>query len=55
MIPGELCDSIRSNEFDQMYINGDQHLDNWKREESTYKVKMIEETFFYKMVNINEL
>lgn len=54
-ILGKLYDSIRSNEFDQIYINGDHHLDNWKREESTYKVKLIEGTFFNKMFNISEL
>ncbi len=51
----KLYDSIRSNEFDQIYINGDHHLDNLRRDESTFKVKMIEETFFNKMFNISEL
>ena len=48
-------DSVRSSEFDQIYINGDHHFDNMRTGEDTFKVKLIEETFFKQMFNISEL
>lgn len=51
----KLYDGVRSAEFDQIYINGDHHFDNIRTGEDTFKVKLIEETFFKKMFNISEL
>ncbi|RZK13170.1 MAG: site-specific DNA-methyltransferase [Flavobacterium sp.] len=51
----KLYDGVRSSEFDQIYINGDHHFDNIRTGRDTFKVKLIEETFFKKMFNISEL
>jgi len=51
----KIYDGIRSSEFDQIYINGDHHFDNMRTGEDTFKVKLIEETFFKQMFNISEL
>lgn len=51
----KLYDGIRSAEFDQIYINGDHHFENIRTGEDTFKVKLIEETFFKQMFNISEL
>jgi adenine-specific DNA-methyltransferase len=48
-------DSQRTKEFDQIFINGDHHLENLRQEGDQFKVKMIEETFFKKMFNETEL
>jgi adenine-specific DNA-methyltransferase len=48
-------DSQRTKEFDQIFINGDHHLENLRQEGDLFKVKMIEETFFKKMFNETEL
>jgi adenine-specific DNA-methyltransferase len=48
-------DSQRTKEFDQIFINGDHHLENLRQEGDHFKVKMIEETFFKKMFNETEL
>ncbi len=50
-----LFESERTSEFDQIYINGDHNLTNFRTGEDQFKVKMIEETFFNKMFNVNEL
>lgn len=50
----KLYDGVRSSEFDQIYINGDHHFDNIRTGGDTFKVKLIEETFFKKMFNIME-
>lgn len=51
----KIYDSVRSLEFDQIYINGDHHFDNMRTGEDQFKVKLIEETFFKKMFNISKL
>lgn len=51
----KLYDGVRSAEFDQIYINGDHHFENIRTSEDTFKVKLIEETFFKQMFNISEL
>lgn len=51
----KIYDSVRSSEFDQIYINGDHHFNNMRTGEDTFKVKLIEETFFKQMFNISEL
>ncbi|MFM1753789.1 MAG: hypothetical protein RLZZ236_728 [Bacteroidota bacterium] len=48
-------DSQRTKEFQQIYINGDHHLENFKSEGDQFKIKLIEETFFKKMFNEIEL
>ena len=51
----KIYDTVRSMEFDQIYINGDHHIDNLRQGEDSFKVKLIEETFFKKMFNVTEL
>jgi adenine-specific DNA-methyltransferase len=48
-------DSQRTKEFQQIYINGDHHLENLRSEGDSFKIKLIEETFFKKMFNEIEL
>lgn len=48
-------DSQRTREFQQIYINGDHHLENLRTEGDSFKIKGIEETFFKKMFNEIEL
>jgi adenine-specific DNA-methyltransferase len=48
-------DSQRTKEFQQIYINGDHHLENFKSEGDNFKIKLTEETFFKKMFNEIEL
>lgn len=48
-------DSQRTKEFQQIYINGDHHLENFKSEGDQFKIKLIEETFFKMMFNEIEL
>jgi len=50
-----LFESERTSEFQQIYINGDHNLTNFRTGEDQFKVKMIEETFFNKMFNVNVL
>src|SRR5690606_25141660 len=40
----KLYDSVYSREFDQIYINGDHHFQNFRTGEDKFKVKLIEET-----------
>ena len=51
----KIYNNPRCKEFDQIYINGDHHFDNIRTGEDTFKVKLIEETFFKQMFNISEL
>lgn len=48
-------DSHRTKDFQQIYINGDHHLENLRSEGDSFKIKLIEETFFKKMFNETEL
>ncbi len=48
-------DSQRTKEFQQIFINGDHHLENFRSEGDQFKIKLIEETFFKKMFNEIEL
>ncbi len=48
-------DSQRTKEFQQIFINGDHHLENLRSEGDSFKIKLIEETFFKKMFNETEL
>jgi adenine-specific DNA-methyltransferase len=51
----KLYDSVRSSEFDQIYINGDHHFENVRAGNDQFKVKLIEESFFKLMFNQAEL
>ncbi len=51
----KLYDSVRSAEFDQIYINGDHHFENARTGDDQFKVKLIEESFFKLMFNQTEL
>lgn len=51
----KLFESERTSEFQQIYINGDHNLSNFRTSQDQFKVKMIEETFFNKMFNVNNL
>jgi adenine-specific DNA-methyltransferase len=48
-------DSQRTTEFQQIYINGDHHLENFRVDGEQFKIKLIEETFFKRMFNEQEL
>ena len=37
--------SVRDSEFDVIYVNGDNNLENMKRPDETWKVRLIEEDF----------
>ena len=37
--------SVRDSEFDAIYVNGDNNLENMKRPDETWKVRLIEEDF----------
>jgi adenine-specific DNA-methyltransferase len=40
---------VFDGEFDIIYVNGDNNLSNFKKEEESWKVRLIEEEFFNKM------
>lgn len=44
--------SVRDNEFDYIYVNGDNNLENLRTEEDTWKVVLIEQEFNKQMFNI---
>ena len=43
--------SVRDNEFDIIYVNGDNNLDNLRTDEDTWKVMLIEQEFNKQMFN----
>ena len=43
--------SVRDNEFDTIYVNGDNNLENLRTEEDTWKVVLIEQEFNIQMFN----
>jgi adenine-specific DNA-methyltransferase len=51
----KLYDTVRSSEFDQIYINGDHHFENVRAANDQFKVKLIEDAFFKLMFNSSEL
>jgi adenine-specific DNA-methyltransferase len=51
----KLYDTIRSSEFDQIFINGDHHFENVRSKDDQFKVKLIEDAFFKLMFNSSEL
>lgn len=47
--------STRDSEFDRIYVNGDNNLQNLKGEEQQWKVSLIEEEFHKRMFDVQEL
>lgn len=47
--------NVNDREYDLIYVNGDHHLDNFRKDESRWKVQLIEETFFKNMFDLNTL
>lgn len=43
--------SVRDNEYDAVYVNGDNNLDNLRTDEDTWKVVLIEQEFNKQMFN----
>lgn len=48
-------DGTRTREFQQIFINGDHHLENIRVEGDQFKIRLIEETFFKKMFDETDL
>ncbi|MBN8684034.1 MAG: site-specific DNA-methyltransferase [Chitinophagales bacterium] len=48
-------DGTRTREFQQIFINGDHHLENLRVAGDQFKIKLIEETFFKKMFDETDL
>jgi adenine-specific DNA-methyltransferase len=46
---------VFDGEFDIIYVNGDNNLANFKKEEETWKVRLIEEEFFNKMFDVKDI
>lgn len=46
---------INESEFDIIYINGDNNLANFKKDEENWKVRLIEEEFFNKMFDVKDI
>lgn len=47
--------STRDSEFDRIYVNGDNNLQNLQGEEESWKVSLIEEEFHKRMFDVQEL
>lgn len=47
--------SIRDSEFQRIYVNGDNHLENLKNGEDKWKVVLIEEEFMKRMFDIQDV
>jgi len=45
----------RDMEFDLIYVNGDNHLENLRRPDETWKVRLIEEEFMRLMFDVQDL
>lgn len=45
----------KDQEFDLIYVNGDNNLENIRREDETWKVRMIEEDFFRLMFDVEDI
>lgn len=46
---------VFDGEFDTIYVNGDNNLANFKKEEESWKVRLIEEEFFNKMFDVKDI
>ncbi|HZW78617.1 MAG TPA: site-specific DNA-methyltransferase [Flavobacteriaceae bacterium] len=51
----KLYETVRTSEFDQIYINGDHHFNNFRVEPERFKVKMVEQEFFKRMFEMKGL
>ena len=45
----------RDREFDLIYVNGDNNLENLRRPDESWKVRLIEETFQTLMFDVQEV
>lgn len=45
----------RDSEYDLIYVNGDNHIENLKMGESKWKVRLIEEEFKKRMFDVNDI
>jgi adenine-specific DNA-methyltransferase len=46
---------VFDGEFDVIYVNGDNNLSNFRKEEENWKVRLIEEEFFNKMFDVKDI
>lgn len=46
---------VFDGEFDVIYVNGDNNLANYRKEEESWKVRLIEEEFFNKMFDVKDI
>ncbi|NRT15279.1 adenine-specific DNA-methyltransferase [Flavobacterium sp. 28A] len=46
---------VFDGEYDIIYVNGDNNLSNFKKEEESWKVRLIEEEFFNKMFDVKDI
>jgi adenine-specific DNA-methyltransferase len=46
---------VFDGEFDVIYVNGDNNLTNFKKEEESWKVRLIEEEFFNRMFDVKDI
>ncbi len=47
--------NTRDQEFDIIYVNGDNHLENLRRQDHTWKVRLIEEEFLKRMFEVRDI
>lgn len=47
--------NTRDQEFDIIYVNGDNYLENLRREDHTWKVRLIEEEFMKRMFEVRDV
>lgn len=50
----KINDSTKSSEFDVIYVNGDNNLENLRKENETWKVRLIEESFLKSMFDVKD-
>jgi len=46
---------VFDGEYDIIYVNGDNNLSNFKKEEESWKVRLIEEEFFNRMFDVKDI
>jgi adenine-specific DNA-methyltransferase len=47
--------NTKDMEFDLVYVNGDNNLENLKKDEDTWKVRLIEEEFARLMFDVQDV
>jgi len=45
----------KDQEFDVIYVNGDNNLENLKKPDQTWKVRLIEEEFLRRMFDVQDV